>query len=245
MCSGIRAQTLVYAGEIETGRDQAASAIALAEDLNHPPSLAHGLLTGLVATTVIPSTDLVQTYAVRMLDLGRKFNVPPQQAIGAYHLAWFEAMTANRSKGLEKMAALFDRVTAMGPIVVLYKVMYIDQLLRAGRNDEALSVADKAVAGLRFPETGLLLCELYRLRGVCLAATGRKHEAVQELLRAEAMATRGGAALLRLRAATDLHRTEGAERSRDALRTALAAAPRGCQMTDLAEAEAVLAMPAS
>ncbi len=237
----IRGQALVWAGEIEPGLDLVALAIALAEALNHPPSLAHGLLGGLIVTTVIPATDLVQTYAVRMLDLGRQFNVPPQQAVGAYHLAWVEAMTADRSKGLEKMAALFDRVTAIGPVFLLYKAMYIDQLFRAGRNDEALSVADKAVTGLRFPETGFLLCELYRLRGVCLAAKGRKEEAVMELLRAEAMAARGGAALLRLRAATNLHRTEAAERSRDVLRTALAAAPAGLQVVDFAEAEAVLA----
>jgi hypothetical protein len=118
--------------------------------------------------------------------------------------------------------------------------MYIDQMLKAARTQDALSAADKALAELRCPDAGLMLSELLRLRGDCLAALGRNAEARVELVRAEAMAERDGAALLRLRAANSLYREVGAE-SKPALELALAALPSDWAGSDVLLTRALLA----
>lgn len=221
---GCLGQAQVYAGAVADGFESVETAIALAEKLNHPGTLAHGLLMGLIIATVAQTPEALRAYAERTLELSRKFKLPPQEAIGTYHLAWIEAQTGNREKGVDKMGALYDRVTAIGPIILLYKVMYVEQLLAADRAREALSVADKAIAALRCPDRGLMLSELLRLRGECLAALGRGKEGGNELIRAEAMAKRDGAGLLRLRAANSLYKVAG-ESSRTILEAAFAAMP--------------------
>lgn len=206
---GCLGQAQLFAGEIESGFASVESAIALAERLNHPGSLAHGLLMGLIVGTVARIPGRLQRYVERTLDLSHRFNLPPQEAMGRYHLAWIEAETGDRAKGLAQMEALYDRVTAIGPIILLYKVMYVDQLLRAGRAAAALATADKALADLRCPDRGLALSELLRLRGECLLALGHNAEGRVDVVRAEQMAKRDGAELLRLRAARILSAMAG------------------------------------
>ncbi|HEX3700981.1 MAG TPA: AAA family ATPase [Phenylobacterium sp.] len=237
---GCRGLALAFAGEAEAGLNLLDAALELAESLDHPSSLAHAILQDLILTTVLRQPERLAPRAQRMLDLGRKYNVRPQQVMGAYHLAWIEAEHGERSKGLDEMAALHDEATKLGPIILLYKVMYIDQLLRAGRAEEALARADQAVAALRFPDMGLVLSELFRLRGEGLAAVGRKAEAIAELARAEAMSSRDGAGLLRVRAAASLLRVEPGDQARATLETALAAFAGDRDLRDLTEARALL-----
>ena len=236
---GCLGQAQVYGGDVEGGFTSVANAIALAEQLDHPGSLAHGLLMGLIVGTVARKTTLLQSYALRTLDLAHRFKLPPQEAIGTYHLAWIEAETGNRNDGLRQMSALYDRVTAIGPIIQLYKLMYLDQLMRAGRTKDALAAADKAIAELRCPDRGLLLSELLRLRGECLVALKHRDEGAAELIRAEAMARRDGGELLRLRAAISLYNTNG-EVSRSILEAAYAAMPESQRVDELASARTLL-----
>ena len=238
---GVRGQAMAFAGDLEGACGFVDAAVALGEALEHPSSLAHGLITGLVVGTVARAPEVLRPYAERMLELGRKFNAPPQQAMGAYHLAWADAEQGEGSRGLEQMGALYDRVTKLGPIILLYKAMYVGQLLKAGRAEEALAVADRAVADLRYPDMGLCLSELFRVRGECLAALGRVDEAIPELVRAEAMAKRDGAGLLQLRAAVSLHRAESSPRSTEAVKAAFAVLPPDRTGPDFIEARAILA----
>ncbi len=223
---GCLGQAQLFAGHVTDGFASVETAIALAEKLGHPGTLAHGLLMGLIIGTVARTPARLQSHVERTLDLARQFKLPPQEAIGTYHLAWIEAETGNREKGVNQMGALYDRVTAIGPIVLLYKVMYVEQLLAAGQTREALGAADKAIAALRCPDRGLMLSELLRLRGECLAALGQGKEAIVELARAEAMAKRDGAGLLRLRAANSLHRVAG-RAAQPVVAAARAAMPAG------------------
>ncbi len=194
------------------------------------------MTNGVITTTILGDPELVRRYADRMLELGRKYNLPPQQAMAAYHLAWVEARAGDMVRGLEEMAGLYERVTRIGPIVLLYKMMYLDQLLRAGWLEDALAAADKIVGELRFPDRGLVLAEIYRLRGDCLAALGRHDEAIPQLIGAEAMARRDGAGLLQLRAAMSLYRARADERSTRTLQAALALFPPDRTSPELVEA---------
>jgi class 3 adenylate cyclase len=207
---GARGDALIISGNLEAGLASVAQAIALAETLDHPGSLGHGLVQGLSVTTLVPP-ELIGRYAERLLELGAKFNVAPQQAMGAYHLGWFEAETQDREKGLARMEAVHDRVTATGSMVLLYRLMYVDQLLKAGRTEAALAAADRALAARRFRDRGYILPELLRLRGESLAALGRKADAFAALKAAEAMAKRDGAGLLERRAAASYSRVVAGE----------------------------------
>ena len=237
---GARAIAMAYSGDVEGGLASLSECIALAEALDHPHSLGHAMVQGLSLTNVAP-THLVSGYAERLLQLGRKFNVAPQQTTASYHLAWVAAELGDRSAGLEQMAALYDRVTATGPNIRLFKIMYVDQLLKADRADDALAFADKALAEQRVPDRGIGLPDLHRLRGDCLAALGRREEAVSDFLRAEALAKRDGAGLLRLRAAVSLHHTDPDKGSRQRLEAALAAFPSSWTGRDVVEARSLLA----
>jgi len=185
---------------------------------------------------------LVRTQAERTLELARKLNLPPQQVVATYHMAWLQAELGNPADGLRRMASVYDRVTKTGPFILLYKAMYADQLLKGGQPEEALAAADDAIAHLRFPDIGIALPELFRVRGDCLAALGRKDEAVPQLIKAEAMATRDGAGLLRLRAAASLYRADAGERSHKALKDAMAAFPSDWAGPDVIEARALLSV---
>ena len=236
---GCLGQAQVYAGDVADGLASVDTAVALAEELGHPGSLAHGLLMGLIVGTTVRRTALLQSYAERTLDLSQRFALPPQQAIGTYHLAWIEAEAGNRENGLHRMAALYDRVTAIGPITLLYKVMYVDQLLRAGRAELALAVADEAVARLRCSNRGLFLSEMLRLRGECMIALHRGNDGAAELVDAEAMARRDGSALFRLRAAIGLYKAVGPT-ARSTLAAAYAATPQDRHGEDRSDARRLL-----
>ena len=236
---GCVGQALVFAGDVKKGFASVEDAIALAESLGHPGSLAHGLLIGMTVSTVTSTFDLLRRYAENTLALCRKIGLPPQQAMASYHLAWLEAELGNRAKGLDQMGALYNRVTVISPTTMLYKVMYVDQTLKADRAQEALSAGDKVVAELHCPDAGLMLSELLRLRGDCLAVLGRKDEARVELVRAAAMAERDGAALLRLRTLNSLYCVAGAE-SKQTLELALAALPSDWAGSDVLRARALL-----
>lgn len=235
---GCEGQSLVVAGEVNEGLAAVDRAIALADALDHPGSLAHGLMIGMVVATIIRSTDLLRQRLERMTELSGKFDLPPQKVAAAYHFAWLEAETGDRAKGLVGMSKLYDRVTAIGSMILQYKIMYVDQLLRVGRAREALEVSTSAIAALRAPDRGLLVSEIVRLRGEALAAVGRREEAVAVLTHAETLAARDGAALLRLRAATSLVRDAGGSRER--LIDAVAAMPGGWDGPDLAAARGLL-----
>jgi len=81
--------------------------------------------------------------------------------------------TGDHPAGLDRMAALHPRVTAIGPIILSYNLTYINRLLRAGRAHDALASADKAVATLRCFDRGSALSQLLRLCGTCLIAFKR------------------------------------------------------------------------
>ncbi|HEY5412313.1 MAG TPA: AAA family ATPase, partial [Caulobacteraceae bacterium] len=82
---GARAIALAYSGDIDGGLASLSEAIALAETLGHPHSLGHAMVQGLTMTNIVPA-HLLSGYAERLLELGRKFNAPPQEATAAYHL---------------------------------------------------------------------------------------------------------------------------------------------------------------
>ena len=199
-------------------------------------------MPAMASTTIVRSFEQLHAHAERALELARKFNLPPQQAAATYHLAWLEAETGDPASGLRQMAAIYDRVTKTGPFILLYKAMYVDQLLKAGQTQKALAEADDAIANLRFPDIGLALPELFRARGDCLAALGRKEEALSQLEKAEAMATRDGAGLLRLRAAVSLYRADAGERSAEVLKDAVTAFPSDWAGLDITEARALLSI---
>jgi class 3 adenylate cyclase/tetratricopeptide (TPR) repeat protein/ABC-type transport system involved in cytochrome c biogenesis ATPase subunit len=239
VCDGI---ALICQGHVDRGLRAVDAAIALAEELDHPGSLAHSFMPALASTTIIRSFALVRAHAVRTLEVARKFNLPPQQTVATYHLAWLEAETGDLADGLRRMEAIYDRVTKTGPYILLYKAMYVEQLLKSGQTREALAMADDAITHLRFPDMGFALPELFRVSGDCLAALGRRDEAVVQLTKAEAMAMRDGAGLFRLRAAASLYRADAGERSHKALTEALAAFPSDWAGPDVTAARALLAV---
>ena len=73
-------------------------------------------------------------------------------------------------------------------------------MLKSGQTVEALSAIDQIVGTLKFP-FGFYLPEIYRVRGECLAALGRRDDAIEQLRSAAELATSQGSELFALRAA--------------------------------------------
>lgn len=195
---GVAASSQVTAGQFDAAITNITKAIALAEDLNHPNSIGHALMVGLSVAAGAFDHDRVRNWSVMLAELADTFRFPPHRAVAAFFLEWVNAQTGKLN--LDRLRSTFEAVILIGPLTLLYVALYAEELLKATRPEEALSVIDHHLATLKFP-FGYYLAEVQRIRGECLAALGRSQEANDQLKQAHDLATDLGSHVFALRAA--------------------------------------------
>jgi class 3 adenylate cyclase/tetratricopeptide (TPR) repeat protein len=201
---GVAASSQVTAGQFDAAMNNAQTAIALAEDLHHPHSIAHALMVALYVAGAAGDFDRVRQWSLALAKVADTYKFPPQVAVADFFLEWANAQTGDVD--LEHLRSSFETVVKLGPLTLVYIALFAEELLKAGRTEEALSVIDHFVATLKFP-FGFFLPEIYRVRGQCLAAMGRDEEAVEQLRRACELAAEQGSNFFGLRAAVVRART--------------------------------------
>jgi hypothetical protein len=98
-----------------------------------------------------------------------------------------------------------------------------DTLAAANRNREALILVTRLLEGMRTPEDGVFVPELWRIRGdlVLKQSAGDARQAERYFGTAARLAAEQGAMVYRLRAGTQLSRLLAEEGRREEARTAL------------------------
>ncbi|MFL6728041.1 MAG: AAA family ATPase [Sphingomicrobium sp.] len=204
VCAGsVGGSSQIFAGQLGAGMQTIIDSIILAEDLQHPHSMAHALMNGLTAAATAHDYENLQDWAARLSVLAETYKFPPQRAVSAFFLEWAKAQS--KVVDLDRLRSTFDVVVTIGPMTLLYVALFAEELLKAGEQDEALAVIDHVLVTLKFP-FGFYLPEVRRVRGECLAALGRRDEAIEELRRAAELAASQGSELFALRAAMALAR---------------------------------------
>jgi class 3 adenylate cyclase/tetratricopeptide (TPR) repeat protein len=194
-------------------RDRAAAilvrAVTLAEQLDHPNSLAHGLHNCGIAHQLVTDREAVSAMAQRGAALTDKFGLMQWRAGNLILGAWADATGDGIAAASKMMDTEIENAAAVGPLPQYYRALAAEVFLAAGRAADGLAQLDRAIAGIEEPGVGFFLPEIYRLRGQCLLALNRanKAEARQAFTTARDIARRQGAVLFERRADAALAET--------------------------------------
>ena len=193
-------------GEAQQARQHFTQAIALAETLDHPNSLAHGLHSTGMGHQLGGDREAAYTAAHRAAALANKFSLPPWRASSLILVGWATATGATAADAVRLIDAEIANATAVGPLPQYYLGLAAEVLLCAGRPADALGHLDRAIAGIDEAGVGIYLPEIYRLRGACLLALDRRNKAEARSCFASAadIAERQGAVIFERRAQASL-----------------------------------------
>lgn len=198
--------SLQLSGKEQHAREQFEQAIALAEMLDHPNSLGHGLHNVAIGHQLGGDREGTYAAAHRAASLADKFNLPPWRASSVILVGWATATGAADADAVRLIDAEIANATAVGPLPQYYLGLAAEVLLAAGRAADALGHLDRAIAGIDEAGVGIYLPEIYRLRGTCLLALDRrsKVEARSAFTIATDIARRHGAVIFERRAQASL-----------------------------------------
>jgi class 3 adenylate cyclase/tetratricopeptide (TPR) repeat protein len=209
--AGVCAYTVLGTGLAQFGFPREAKEIiergvALGEILENPNSLAFACMNAMTAYQIIGDRAAVCRLAERMLEVGDKFNLPPQRSIAIFMAGWISASGDDLAGGLQVMEEEYSRVSIMGPLPPFYASLLAGVRLEAGQAAQALEPLDIMLKAVKEPGVGLFLPELYRLRAQCLLRLDPSNfeEAADVLEAAIATAKQQQARTFWLRAAIDL-----------------------------------------
>ncbi|SIN89725.1 SAM domain (Sterile alpha motif) [Bradyrhizobium erythrophlei] len=198
--------SLQLAGEGQQAGQSLAQAVALAEMLDHPNSLAHGLHNSGIGHQLGFDRDATFAAAHRAAGLAEKFGLLPWRAGSLVLAGWATAIGTGVADSARLIDAEIDNATRVGPLPQYYLGLAAEVLLAAGRPADGLAHLDRAIAGIEEPGIGFYLPEIYRLRGACLLALDRGNVDEAHLAFAAALdiARRQGAVIFQRRAEASL-----------------------------------------
>jgi class 3 adenylate cyclase/tetratricopeptide (TPR) repeat protein len=193
-------------GDVQGAVRSVAQSIALAEMLDHPNSLAHGLHNSGIGHQLGSDRDAAFAAAHRAFGLAEKFGLPPWRASSLVLASWATAIGSGVADAVRTIDTEIGNATAAGPLPQYYLGLAAEVLLAAGRPADGLVHLERAIAGVDEPGIGFYLPEIYRLRGACLLALSRnnKDEARSCFATARDIASRQGAVILERRALASL-----------------------------------------
>jgi len=202
---------LQLSGNSAEAKKVAAQAIALAETLDHPFSLAHALHNAALGLQLAGDREATLAAAQRAVALAEKFGLYAYGASSLVLTAWASAAGSGIADAAGLIDAKIAAASAAGPVPQYYLGVAADVLLAAARARDALAHLDRAVAGVDEPGIGFYLPEIYRLRGECLLALDRnnKDQARRAFAMASDIARQQGAIIFQRRAEASLKELAG------------------------------------
>ncbi|HEX6361711.1 MAG TPA: adenylate/guanylate cyclase domain-containing protein [Albitalea sp.] len=197
-------------GRAREARSRAGLAIATAERIGHPHSLAMALAESGNLHQMLRDVAGTGHIAARLRDLAatQGFNHWELEAI--HLLSWVAAMEGRFDEAFNLTAECAAAVKRLGTTLpqAYHQPAVIEILLATGRAGDALRAADELLDVLAQRHTRWLLePEIHRLRGLALGESERIDEGEAALTVSLALADHRAAWLLGLRAATDLIET--------------------------------------
>ena len=202
----LSAVSLELMSDRELAKESIARALALAEAVDQPNSLAYALYNSAMCYQLVKDGEATFTAAQRAAALAEKFGLLPYRAGSVLLMAWATALGSGVGEAAQVIASEIDKATEAGQFPQYYLGLAGEVLLAAGRSTEGLALLDRAIAAIDEPGVGFYLPEIHRLRGECLLALGRSNmdEARQAFTVARDIATRQGAVIFERRAEASL-----------------------------------------
>jgi class 3 adenylate cyclase/predicted ATPase len=240
---------LWFLGYPDRAAEHVRRAVALAEQIAHPPSVAHALGHGILCHQLRRDRATVQAWGDRIATLAIEHRLALYGAIGTVARGWVLATERQANSGLSQLrrglAGCID--LGMRGLEPYHKALLAEAHREAGEASAGLKLVEEAIrfaeeSGVRFWDV-----ELLRLKGQLLArlsSNERREEEEGCYREALAVARRQQARSLELRAATSLGRLwrdQGrVEEARDLLAPVYDWFTEGFDTPDLKEAKALL-----
>jgi class 3 adenylate cyclase len=168
---GIHAMTLSVAGDGEGARRNLAAMTGLAEKFGHPHSLGHAYQQAIYTQYNLGDAAAVADTAARLAALGEKWNFPVHRTVGRYFEAWAQT-SSDPAAGLARMEAEFDRATSLAPWPNYFALVLARTRLAVDRVEDALKLAERALAAMASPDPGFYLPAMLEVRATCRARLG-------------------------------------------------------------------------
>jgi adenylate cyclase len=204
------ALTLWFLGYADRALTDSQRALRLAEQVHHPPSLAHALNWAAMLHQFRREPEAVRAHTDVLLSLAAEQGLGMFLVMGGLLHGWALAVTGNPQEGLVQLQEGFHRLQAIGVegLYGYFKSLMAEAYARAGLREQELEELD---AGLTYTEKigdRFWEAELYRLKGEFLreqAGTARTWQGAEEhMIQALPIARNQGTKSLELRAAMSL-----------------------------------------
>jgi tetratricopeptide (TPR) repeat protein len=163
-----------HLGEIAACRAAIAEALSVAKDLKDMNALAMALAWAAAIEHCERNPAEVDRLASDLIELATRQNFVYWQAVGAIHRGWARGASGNTAEAIPWIERGIRDIRATGTTLVVpfWLALYGESLYLAGRTPEALGAIGEAEKVIEKSEERRWSAELYRLRGVFLAAMG-------------------------------------------------------------------------
>jgi class 3 adenylate cyclase/tetratricopeptide (TPR) repeat protein len=219
------AWTLWMLGYPDQGRRRAEEALALAQRLGRPFSIAFALQHLIAVLALRGEYQGMRPFCESLIEVARERGFPSWIASGQMTLGILEVAEGKGGDALERAVRGVEELRTSGAgLVYNYSTMLLaDAHLQLGRRADGLAVVEPAIEAIEESEQHLTEAELYRLRGdLLLLAPADEAAAEQSLRRALELARAQGARSWELRTATSIARMFLRRGNRDEARSVLA-----------------------
>jgi predicted ATPase len=170
MCLGLAANALWCLGYPAQAVQRSQEALALAQELAHPYSLAAAQYWAALLHYRRRAAPAVQAQAEALLTLAMAQGFPLYTGQGACWRGWALAQQGQGAAGLDQMRQGLAAIVATGHTLSrqIYLVPLAETAERAGQVEEGLRLGAKAITMLEASGRGDMLAEAYRVRGELL-----------------------------------------------------------------------------
>lgn len=250
-CCGIAtaALDLCLTGRISEGLERMEAARRLAQELGHPPTLAHAMTYSALLGHFLRDSRAALEYATSTLGIAEKIEQPGYVAAARMVAAWARSCQGEGAGSVAEITACTR--TNLFMVAGVTRPYFLGLLAEvqsdAADHCAALDTVDSALADVEKHQMRFWEPELHRMRGDILGRQGRAREQQESCYRrAIEAAAAQSAALLGLRAHTSLARIAGdradAREACEALAQALGHFEHQPAVGDVLEARRALAL---
>jgi predicted ATPase/tRNA A-37 threonylcarbamoyl transferase component Bud32 len=236
---------LAMQGEVESALDVERRALARAQAVSHPFSLAYGLQLAARVRQLIRDAPGAQQHAEAAIALSRQHGFAQLVAVGRIYLGWARSEQGETGAGLTEIREGLDAYRRIGAGLLTghFLSLLADVSARAGDPATGLTALAEAAQSMAGQAGWLYEPELHRLEGELRLAVGAETEEAETCLRrAIAAARRQGARLLEIRSASSLGRLWQARGRRDEARGVLVESCAGFRPSNASDFEEAVAL---
>jgi tetratricopeptide (TPR) repeat protein len=179
VCLCYKAASEWHLGKISSSRADIAQAISLANELNDMPALANSLNWAVILAYCERNPVEVERIASKLIELSTRHHFAYWLAIGTTFRGWARSVSGDPGEGHASIEEGMESFRATGLRGGVALALRAEALHLAGRSSEALESIREAEALIEMQEERWWSAEIYRLRGVFLAAVGADERQVE------------------------------------------------------------------